>query len=177
MRQAPILLISALLTVPACDDTGPAKPVQPLIDREEQQVKEELRDRSFRQFQPSRDAPERKAVVLDFFSSGDQTLGLWAQYSLNGVALAEWEVGASDYRVEKSGSEYRLVPIGPRSSRTLPTSCENCIPASGLSISVRNLFDGGNLQFKLNNSGNRLPPPFPVYENWTTWIEDEYLDG
>lgn len=114
--------------------------------------------------------------MLDFFVSDDQKIGLWAQYALNGVALAEWEVNASDYRVEKSGSEYRLVPTEPRSSRSLPASCENCVPVSGLSISVRNLFNGGNIQFKLNNEENRLPSPFPVFGTWTTWLEDEYFD-
>lgn len=177
MRQAHLLLLCGLLAVTACDDSGPTEPVLPAIEREAQRVKSELANRSFRRFHPSLDAPERKAVVLDFFSSEDQALGLWAQYALNNAALAEWEVSAEDYRVEKSGSTYTLVPIEPSSSRNLPTPCDNCIPVSGLSISVRNLFNGGNIQFKLNNAGNRLPLPFPIFDEWFTWSEDEYFDG
>lgn len=177
MRKTTLLLICVILQVSACDDADPTGPVQPVIDQDEQRVKSELRGRSFRKFEPSRDAPERKSVVLDFFESDDQAMGLSAQYSLNGIALTEWEVSAGDYSVEKSGSEYRLVPIEPTSARSLPTPCENCIPVSGLSVSVRNLFDGGNIQFKLNNARSRLPPPFPVFEGWSTWMEDEYFDG
>ena len=176
MWQASLLLICTAFLVSSCDNSMPLRPVQPVIDQEEQRVKSELRNRSFRLFQPSRDAPERKAVILDFFESGDQAINLWAQYSLNGNALTEWEVSAGDYRSEKSGSEYRLVLVEPSSIRSLPTPCENCIQVSGLSISLRNLFDGENIQFRLNNAGNRLPSPFPVFENWTTWIEDEFVD-
>lgn len=177
MRQAHLLLLCGLLAYTACDDSGPTEPVLPAIEREAQRVKSELANRSFRRFHPSRDAPERKAVIIDFFASENQVIGLWAQYGLNDAALAEWEVSAGDYSVEKSGSEYTLVPIDPSSSRSLPAPCENCIPVSGLSISVRNLFNGGNIQFKLNNAGNRLPLPFPIFDEWSTWSEDEYFDG
>ncbi|MCY3556569.1 MAG: hypothetical protein OXH56_14745 [Gemmatimonadetes bacterium] len=177
MRQAHLLLLFGLLAFTACDDPGPTEPVLPAIEREAQRVKSELANRSFRRFHPSRDAPERKAVIIDFFGSEDQAIGLFAQYALNEVALAEWEVSAGNYNVEKSGSAYTLVPIEPSSSRSLPAPCENCIPVSGLSISVRNLFNGGNIQFKLNNAGNRLPLPFPIFDEWSTWSEDEYFDG
>ena len=70
------------------------------VDREEAQVvKAELRGRSFRQFDPSRNANKRKAVILDFFSG----VGLWAQYAEGNTALSEWEILADDYSVEKSG--------------------------------------------------------------------------
>ena len=177
MQQAHLLLLCGLLAVSACGDSGPTEPVLPAIEREAQRVKSELANRSFRRFHPSRDAPERKAVIIDFFASENQAIGLWAQYGLNDTALAEWEVGAGDYSVKKSGSAYTLVLIEPSSSRSLPAPCENCIPVSGLSISVRNLFNGGNIQFKLNNAGNRLPLPFPIFDEWSTWLEDEYFDG
>ncbi len=171
------LSICALLVICACGDSGQPGPVQPVIDQEAQRVMDELRDRSFRRFHPSRDAPERRAVILDFFENSGKKISLWAQYALNETALAEWEVAAGSFRVEKAGSEYTLFPVEPTSSRSLPTLCENCIPVSGLSISVRNLFDGGNIQFKVNNAGNGLPVPFPVFEDWATWSEDEYFDG
>ncbi|MCY3711968.1 MAG: hypothetical protein OXH02_01625 [Gemmatimonadetes bacterium] len=177
MRQAHLLLLCGLLAATACDDAGPTKPVLPAIEREAQRVTSALENRSFRRFHPSRDAPERRAVIIDFFASEDQAIGLWAQYGLNDTALVEWEVSAGDYSVEKSGSVYTLVPIKPSSSRSLPEPCEDCIPVSGLSISVRNLFNGGNIQFKLNNAGNRLPLPFPVFSEWSAWSEDEYFDG
>ncbi len=177
MRLFVSLLIGLVLVAWACGDSKPTEPVLPVIGQETERVKSALRGRSFRNFDPSVDAPERKAVILDFFESGDQTFGLWAQYALNERALAEWEVTAADYRVEKSGSEYRLIPVEPISMRSLPTSCEDCITVSGLSISVRNLLNGGNIQFKLNNAGNQLPTPFPVFEGWSAWSEDEYFDG
>lgn len=169
------------LVILACGDSKPTEPVMPVIvmpviDQEAERVKSELRGRSFRRFDPSRDASERKAVILDFFERGVQTISLWAQFARDDEALAEWEVTATDYRVEKSGSEYTLIPVEPASMRTLPSRCEECITVSGLSISVRNLFNGGNIQFKLNSGGNRLPSPFPVFEEWSTWSEDEYLE-
>ena len=59
-------------------------------------VKEELGDRSFRRFQPSKDGNPRKVVILDF-SNG---IGLWAQYSEDGYAINKWEIQADSYSID-----------------------------------------------------------------------------
>lgn len=149
-----------------------ANPLLPVDSDEEQLVKAELEDRSFRQFDPSRDANKSKAVILDFFSG----VSLWAQYAEGNTALSEWEILADDYRVEKSDSEYRIHFKAPRSVRILPTQCDNCIGTSGISISIRNLFDKEKIRFKLNIDNDDFPRPFPIFESWTQFNEDEYFE-
>ena len=149
-----------------------ANPLLPVDNDEEQLVKSELKGRSFRQFDPFRDANKRKAVILDFFSG----VGLWAQYAEGNTALSEWEILADDYSVEKSGSEYRIYFDTPRSVQILPTQCDNCIGTSGVSISIRNLFDSEKIRFKLNIDNDDFPRPFPIFESWTKFNEDEYFE-
>ena len=149
-----------------------ANPLLPVDNDEEQLVKSELKGRSFRQFDPSRDANKRKAVILDFFSG----VGLWTQYAEGNTALSEWEILADDYSVEKSGSEYRIYFDTPRSVQILPTQCDNCIGTSGVSISIRNLFDSEKIRFKLNIDNDDFPRPFPIFESWTKFNEDEYFE-
>lgn len=149
-----------------------ANPLQPVDSEEEQLVKAELKGRSFRQFDPSRDAKKRKGVILDFFSG----VSLWAQYAEGNTALSEWEILAEDYSVEKSGSEYRIYFEAPRSVQILPTQCDNCIGTSGISISIRGLFDKEKIRFKLNIENPDFPRPFPIFESWTKFNEDEYFE-
>ena len=149
-----------------------ANPLQPVTSDEEQLVKTEFKDRSFRQFDPSKDANKRKGVILDFFSG----VSLWAQYSEGNTALSEWEIFSDDYRVEKSDSEYRIYFESPRSAQILPTQCDNCIKTSGISISIRNLFDSEKIEFKLNIENDDFPRPFPIFESWTKFSEDEYFN-
>lgn len=147
-------------------------PLQTVSNEEEQKIKAELDDRSFRQFDPSKDANKRKAVILDFFNG----ISLWAQYAEGQTALSEWEISADDYRVEKAGSEYRIYFEAPRSAQILPTQCENCIETMGISISVQHPFDSEKIRFKLNIDNNDFPRPFPIFESWTKFNEDEYFD-
>ena len=147
-------------------------PLQHVSSEEEELVKAELKGRSFRQFDPSRDANKRKAVILDFFSG----VGLWAQYAEGSTAMSEWEILADDYRVEKTGSEYRIYFDAPHSVQILPTQFNNCIGTSGVSISNRNLFDSKKIRFKLNIDNDDFPRPFPIFESWTQFNEDEYFD-
>ena len=147
-------------------------PLQPVSSSEAEKVKAELENRSFRQFEPSRDADKRKAVILDFFNGVE----LWAQYAEGSTALSEWSISAVDYRVEKSGSEYRIYFENPRSELILPTQCDNCIETVGISISIRNLFDSEKIRFKLNIDDDNFPRPFPIFESWTKFKEDEYFD-
>ncbi len=139
-------------------------------------MKSALKDRSFRQFAPSKEAMKRKGVILDFFDSESQIISLWAQYAEGETALKEWEIFAKDYRVEKAGSEYRLYFTTPHSHQILPNECDNCIETAGISISIRNLFDNEKIEFKLNDGDDILPSPFPVFKSWTRFNEDEYFD-
>lgn len=151
-------------------------PLEPVDSEEEARVKSELKDRSFRQFDPSKDAGKRKGVILDFFDSEGQIISLWAQYAEGETALKEWEIFAKDYRVEKAGSEYRIYFQEPRSRQILPNECDNCIETEGISISIRNLFDAKKVQFKINDEDGILSSPFPVFKSWTNFNEDEYFD-
>ena len=145
-----------------------------ISDVEAAEIKAVLNDRSFRQFDPDVDASPRKGVILDFFNG----VSLWAQYAEGNYAINEWEIRANDYRVERvgDGSEIKIYFIEPSSIRTLPTRCENCIEMAGISISIRDVFDSEKITFKLNDPDNSLPSPFPVFQSWTKFREDEYFD-
>ena len=132
----------------------------------------ELQGRSFRQFAPHVDGDPRKGVVLDF----NQGISLWAQYAEGAHAVKEWEVFAESYSVEGSGSEYTLRFNEPGSAQQFPSECDNCVPTSGVSISVRDLFDEEKISFKLNDPDNVLPSPFPVFGSWNRFSEDEYFN-
>ena len=150
-------------------------PFHPVSKTEEKEIKMVLEDRSFRQFDPDDiDASPRKAVVLDFFDG----IRLWAQYSEGKYAINEWEIFAADYRIEQAGddSEIKIYFTEPSSERILPTQCGNCIETSGISISIRDVFDSKKISFKLNDPDERLPSPFPVFKSWTKFREDEYFD-
>ncbi len=162
------ILMFTCLMLSSCVNT----PLQPISSEEEQQIKAELNDRSFRQFDPSKDADKRKGVIIDFFDG----VSLWAQYAEGMYALNEWEISADDYRIEKAGSEYRLYFQTPHSTQTLPTQCENCIETAGISISIQNLFDSEKIRFKLNINNDNFPRPFPIFESWTKFNEDEYFN-
>ena len=146
-----------------------------LISEEEAaEIKAVLNDRSFRQFDPDVDASPRKGVILDFFTG----ISLWAQYAEGRYAINEWEIRADDYRIQRAvdGSEIKLYFIDPVSRRILPNRCENCVETAGISISIRNVFDKKKITFKLNDPDNSLPSPFPVFQSWTKFREDEYFD-
>ena len=166
-----VLLLFTLLVASACGGDGP---LQPVPGAEEERIKAELAHRSFRRFDPSVDASARKGVVLSFFGE----IRLWAQYAEDGQAMNEWEIAASDYRIERAGGgpEHRLYFDGPRSAQELPARCDDCFQTSGLSISVRDLFDSGRISFRLNDPDRVLPPPFPVFESWTEFMEDEIVN-
>lgn len=145
-----------------------------ISEEEEAEIKAVLNDRSFRQFDPDVDASSRKAVILDFFNG----ISLWAQYAEGRYAINEWEMRADDYRIRRAGdgSEIKLYLIDPSSRRILPNRCENCIETAGISISIRDVFDSEKIVFKLNDPDSSLPSPFPVFQSWTKFREDEYFD-
>ncbi len=152
----------------SCSATMP----RPLPEAEEARLKEELNDRSFRQFEPSRDADPRKGVILEFFDG----ITLWAQYAEGEYAVWEWEISAQDFRILSSGdAEYELIFVKPRSRQEIPMECENCIDVPEVSVSVRNV-EEGMISFKLNDPEGNLPLPFPVFDGWTRFEEDEYFE-
>ena len=163
----PFVLMFTCLMISSC-----ANPLAPVSREEEKRIKAELENRSFRQFDPSVDANKRKGVILDFFNG----IELWAQYAEGQTALSEWSITAQNYRIEKGSSEYRIYFEKPRSEQILPTQCHNCIETSGISISVRDLFDSEKIRFKLNISNDNFPRPFPIFESWTEFKEDEYFN-
>ena len=166
-----IFLVCALLIWSACGEES----FQPISDVGTDEIKLVLADRSFRQFSPNDiNADPRKAVVLNFFDG----VRLWAQYAEGDQAINEWGIFAADYHVEKtgSGSEIKIYFNKPTSERILPTRCLNCIETSGISISIRAVLDSNRISFKLNDPNNSLPSPFPVFQSWTKFREDEYSD-
>ncbi len=102
---------------------------------------------------------------------------MWAQYAEGDRAINEWEIESKNYRIEKSSnnSEFTIYFFEPVSTQILPSLCENCIQTSGISISMRNIFDSGDISFKLNDPNNRLPLPFPVFKKWTKFTESEIV--
>ena len=149
-------------------------PFELISETEEDEIKAMLEDRSFRQFDPAKDASPRKGVILDFFDG----ISLWAQYSEGNYAINEREIRANDYRIERAGddSEIKIYFIEPSSTRILPNRCDNCIETAGISISIRNVFDSKRIALKLNDPDNSLPSPFSVFWSWTKFREDEYFD-
>ena len=168
---ASIFLVFALLIWSACGEVS----FQPIGAVGTDEIKMALEGRSFRQFDPYNiNANPRKAVVLDFFNG----ISLWAQYSKDKHAINEWGIFAADYRVERTGngSEINIYFNKPVSERIFPSQCKNCIETSGISISIRNVFDTEKISFKLNDPNNSLPSPFPVFKSWTKFREDVYFD-
>ena len=165
-----VTLVLFLILIASCTGGDEAQPVS---QAEEARVKSALMDRSFRQFEPSVNASPRKGVILDFFHG----VTIWAQYAEDAYALNEWEIAAGDYRVEKYGdlSQITIHPIDPRAVQGLPTECDDCIEPSRVSISIRNVLEE-NISFKLNFPAGTLPPPFPVFDTWTEFQEDEYME-
>ena len=133
-----------------------------------------LDNRSFREFDPSRDADKRKGVILNFFAG----IELWAQYSEGRYALAEWQINAESYSVEghDDGSEVTLQFNAPRGRQILPEGCETCVDTHAVSVSVMNVFDPERIAFRVNDPYGVLRSPFPVFESWTRFGEDEYFD-
>ena len=179
-RVACILFVFTLSVFVSCDNI-PFEPItdveedfEPISQIEEDAIKAVLNDRSFRQFDPHVDASPRKGVILDFFNG----VSLWAQYAEGNYAINEWEIRSDDYRIERAsdGSEIKIYFIEPSTRRTLPNKCENCIETAGVSISIRDVFDSAKITFKLNDPDDSLPSPFPVFQSWTKFREDEYFD-
>lgn len=152
------------------NEAADPRPASDLAER----VVATLANRSFREFDPSRDADKRKGVILNFFDG----IELWAQYSEGRYALAEWQINADSYSVEgrEDGSEITLYFNDPRGVQILPEGCETCVDTHGVSVSVMNVFDSERIALKVNDPYGVLRSPFPVFNSWTRFSEDEYFD-
>ena len=173
----PVTQASTAVTEQAKDAGGEAASVdsEQIGESDNTEVRAELQDRSFRQFEPHVDGDPRRGVIVSFFGP----LSLWAQYAEGRYALNEWEITSREYRIEKHGdtSEVTVYFEDPRSTQNLPTQCDNCIDTAGISISIRDYDDRGSADFKINDPNNVLPSPFPVFDSWTEFREDEYVNG
>ena len=168
------LALVALISAPALMLSCGSSALEPVSGLEEERIKSELGGRSFRQFEPSRDASPRKGVILGFFNG----IRLWAQCAEDGHAKYEWEIYSTGYRIESrgGGSEFEVLFVSPKSMQGFPIECENCIETLGLSISIRDIFDGERISFKVNDPEGDLPLPFPVFDGWSNFEEDEYFE-
>ena len=45
-----------------------------------------------------------------------------------------------------------------------------------MSVSVRDFLRREAIAFRLNDPGGVLPSPFPVFDTWTRFIEDEIVE-
>ena len=169
-----LVVFLAALTLAGCgDDSRPVNgdPPQPLDQETLDRMAAGLEGRSFRQFQPSLDASPRSGVILDFHHG----LRMWAQYAEGGHAVYEWEITAHSYRVESTadGSSIVLIPEEVASERWFPDPCLDCVPTTGISISVRDVLDADEIAFRIDDPDDALPQPFPVFDSWTRFRENE----
>ena len=102
------------------DRSGAPHAFVPVPEMDEQEIKAAPAGRSFRQFDPSKDAPPRESVIVEFFDG----VGLRAQYSERGRALGEWEIVASDYRIEQAAARWSgsASPRRARNAAFLPSA-------------------------------------------------------
>ena len=159
------LLLLALVSCSA--QPGPAMPADPAL------ALAELHDRSFRKFDPDVEASPRRGVILQF--SADGRISLWAQYAQDGHAIHEWEIVSRDHIVERSGNELVIQLNAPGSTRQFPDPCADCIATRNVSIRVRNVAEKERIAFRLDDPDGVLPSPFPVFESWTRFSEDERI--
>ena len=164
----PIWLILILLIFTTCSE----EPDQPFTETEVNEIKRALEKRMFRQFVPyDKNAPRRKSVAM-FLDDG---ITMWVQYSEYGYGMILWTITSTDYRIEQTqdDSELRLYFIEPHTERQYPDPCNDCIDTTGVSISVRNVFEKNTIEFKINDPDKSLPPPMPIFTSWTRYEEDQ----
>ena len=80
------------------------------------------------------------------------------------------------HRTDERWFSHQLHFTAPRSERTLPDPCADCVEFSGLSISIRDVFDEEKIRFRVDDPQDSLPSPFPVFGSWTRFEEDIYYD-
>ena len=127
--------------------------------------------RVFRQSDPSADAVHRKTVEIDFRGG----LAVRAQQLEGGQIVAEWSVSGPIYFIEKAVDEaiHKLHINDAVVERTRPEECIDCIDVRGMSVLIHRYHLDDDLRFALWDSIGHLPPPFPVFEAWTSFEEIE----
>ena len=171
-----VLAVAVRVSMWGLSGCGEGTDNTPLDAGRSQRIWEELRGRSFRQFDPSRDGSPRKAVIVYF--SGDNRVSVWAQFAADDRAIHEWEIVSEDFQLtgNADGSEVTVVLGQARSERLFPSACRDCIDATGVSIGIRDVFDPDRIAFRMTDPEGVLPLPFPVFESWTDFEEDEYFE-
>ena len=162
-----------LLTVSACDNPVDIGDFTWTLVSQQQAaaVKAELKGRVFQQFYPSRTGDPRKSVVLDFHKG----LSVRAQHLEGGVPTSDWKAYQDFYWIEKAHGHpvYRFDLRNPTVERLVPEPKDRLdVPdVAGLSVLVRDYFKEDEIQFALADSAGHLPPPFPVFADWTRFME------
>lgn len=151
-------------------------PLTLILGDERTDVLSQLQNRSFRQFSPSIDADQRKAVIIDFSNHKNSQMQLWGQYSEGGKAVNEWQASSEQILVYKNDTYYQLTFFAAVTQQTYPEKCEDCIITNGVSIEVRNIYNDEKIEFRINDTDNVLPRPFPVFSSWTRFNEDERVN-
>ena len=170
-RSAPLLLTAVAL--------GCSVPVDPPQYRwwfldigEIAHFEDVMNGRVFRQSDPSADAMQRKTVEIRFRGGG---LAVKAQQLEGGQVVAEWSVSGPGYWIEKAVDQaiHKLHISGAVVERTRPEGCTDCIDVRGMSVLIHRYHLDDDLKFALWDSIGHLPPPFPVFESWTSFEEIE----
>lgn len=163
-------VLASVLVLSGCGQDASRTPLDAV---EAQRIRDELQDRSFRQFDPSRDEIPRRGVIVDFF--GKDRIAIWGQFAPGNRAIHEWELVLEGYAVEGNpdGSEIVIRFDHATSRKLLPSICENCIETTEVSVGIRNVFDADRISFRLQDPLGVLPLPFPVFDSWTVFEEDE----
>ena len=182
MGHERILVVSLLsllaIAIAGCDFGGADQAPDWLEGSSEAELEgrilSELQERSFRRFEPSRDASPRKGVILEFFDGPK----VWGQYAVDDRAVNEWEVVAEDYHIgwNDNVSEVTITFHELWLMEGLPNKCDDCIHVSSFSLSIRDLFNREKISFKVNAPSDVLPPPFPIFTSWTRFEEDVYFE-
>lgn len=170
-RFAPLLLTAAVL---GCSfEVDPTRFSWNFLDIGEiQRLESTMNGRVFRQSDPSADAVERKTVEIDFRGGG---LAVRAQQLEGGQVVAEWSVSGPVYWIEKAVEQaiHKLHIRNGVVERTRPEECTDCIDVRGMSVLIRRYHLDDDMRFVLWDSIGHLPPPFPVFQSWTSFEEIE----
>lgn len=145
------------------------------VDLEEAaQVSAHLKSRVFWQRDGPGDARSLKRIVIDFRDG----LSVEARHSVGGEVVDEWKVFQNDYYwIERAHGHpiYRFDFTRPTVERLVPEDGGDPVDPEGLMILVRDYGRNEEIRFALQDSAGALPSPFPVFERWTRFVEDDVV--
>lgn len=160
-----ILIAFSLSFLVSCGE-----PTFEMISAEDKyEIQYTLEGQNFLRYEPNEAARNKKAVRIDFSDGLYFAATQWE----NDIAVHDWSIRSRRYSVERSthGSRIKIYFVESTSRVKLPHACQNCLDTSGVSISVRDVFDSEKIRFKINDPDNNLPPPFPLFHSWTQFPE------